>query len=148
MLARPDVFFSAISRLEINLPIPLSWSDFVRSLRRVTGAEAACLGVTFALLLWGLHFATVRDDQQAYITLPPRWRVWISDAAASHWLGNLLWLFAAMALFAFESHHIFCVLLVNHAVAVYGYAEVRCARQARRAVLLHTMLPHHARPET
>ena len=129
MLARPDAFFSAISRLEINLPIPLSLADFVRSLQRVTAYEVAGLAMALVLLGWGLHIATVYDDAKAYITLPPQWRVWISDVAASHWIGKFLWLLAGVALFLFESHHLFCVLLVNHAVAVYGYAEVRRAQR-------------------
>ena len=52
VLARPDQFFAALTQLQINLPIPLSWADFVASLRRLTPTEILYI----ALILCVMHF--------------------------------------------------------------------------------------------
>ena len=65
VLARPDAFFSSITKLQINLPIPLSWADFLNSIKRLTPREIGLIMLIIAMMQLGLLFATTRDDRSA-----------------------------------------------------------------------------------
>ena len=124
VLTRPDAFFSALSRLKVNLPFPTSWSAFVESLERVTFAEAATVGFSIVAALLLLHFTALLDDAKAYINSPPAWRRKLGELTAAGYSGIVVWGVAAVALFIFEEHHLLLVLVVNRATGEYGYSEL------------------------
>ena len=59
----------------------LSWRDFVESFKRLTPYEYLFFILLILMMAAGLHCAQRADDRTAYITLPPRWRVWLSETA-------------------------------------------------------------------
>lgn len=127
-ISRPDRFFPAIQRVQFNMPVPLSLEAFGQSVQKITPLECSIFLGIILVLAYGLNIATACDDRATYITRPSRWRLWIADFALSTGrrgcAGKIIWVMAVILLFVFESQHLLCVLLVNRAAAVYGYAEM------------------------
>ena len=56
--------------------MPLSWEDFVLSLKMIKPLQAVVLIGCLVLMHLALVFATAQDDERAYTSVPPSWRIW------------------------------------------------------------------------
>ena len=85
----PGAFFNSLGSLEINVPIPLSLSEFITSITTQPPMNWVMMGVMLMLMRVGLHYADrVRSFTSTNCSVPPAACVHAMLAICVFWLLN------------------------------------------------------------